>query len=48
MTTINEIEVYNEDGMWYVKYVQNGINMVSESFVTEEDAITYSLNLKFI
>lgn len=48
MTTINEIEVYNEDEMWYVKYVQNGVDMVSESFVTEEDAITYSLNLKFI
>ncbi len=48
MTTINQIEVYNEDEMWYVKYVQNGVDMVSESFVTEEDAITYSLNLKFI
>jgi hypothetical protein len=48
MTTINEIEVYNEDEMWYVKYVQNGVDMVSESFITQEDAITYSLNLKFI
>ena len=34
--------------MWYVKYVQNGVVMVSEPFTTEEDAITYSLNLKFI
>ena len=48
MTTINEIEVYNEEGMWYVKYIQNGIDMVSEPFTTEESAITYSLNLKFI
>jgi|LauGreDrversion4_2_1035121.scaffolds.fasta_scaffold1157259_2 hypothetical protein len=48
MTTINQIEVYNEDEMWYVKYTQNDVEMVSESFITQEEAITYSLNLKFI
>jgi hypothetical protein len=48
MITINEIEVYNEGEMWYVKYVQNGVETVSEPFTTEESAITYSLNLKFI
>jgi hypothetical protein len=48
MTTINDIEVYGENEMWYVRYIQDGVEMVSESFTTEESAITYSLNLKFI
>jgi hypothetical protein len=48
MTTINGVEVYQEGNVWYVKFTQDGIEKVSEPFITEENAITYSLNLKFI
>jgi hypothetical protein len=48
MKVINEIQVYKEDEMWYVKYTQDGLEKVSEPFTSEETAITYSLNLKFI
>jgi hypothetical protein len=48
MKTINGIEVYEEDNVWYVKYVEDGVEKVSESFTTEENAVDFSLNLKFI
>lgn len=48
MTHIEGIEIYEENGMWYVTYMQDDVIMPTESFDTEEDAITFSLNLKFI
>lgn len=48
MTNIEGIEIYEENGVWYVTYRQDNVTMTTESFDTEEDAITFSLNLKFI
>jgi hypothetical protein len=48
MSIINVIEVYQEGNVWYVKYLENDVEIVSEPFITEENAITYSLNLKSI
>lgn len=48
MTNIEGIEIYQENEMWYVTYSQNNVVMPTESFDTEEEAITFSLNLKFI
>ena len=48
MTEIKDVEMYKEGDVWYVRYTQNGIQIVSEPFITEENAITFSLNLKFI
>lgn len=48
MINIDGIEVYEENELWYVSYLENGTSIISESFDTEEEAITFSLNLKFI
>lgn len=48
MTNIKDIEIYKEGEVWYVKYTQDDIIVTSEPFISEENAITFSLNLKFI
>lgn len=48
MTTVNNVEVYQEGDVWLVKFTEDGVEKISEPFITEENAITYSLNLKFI
>jgi len=45
---IKDVEIYKEGNVWYVKYIQDLEQIVSEPFMSEEDAITFSLNLKFI
>jgi hypothetical protein len=45
---MTNIELYEENDMWYVKYTHDGVENVSEALDSEEDAITFSLNLKFI
>lgn len=47
-TQIKDVEIYQEGNVWYVKYIQDGEQVVSEPFISEENAITFSLNLKFI
>jgi hypothetical protein len=48
MTTVNNIEIYQEGAIWLVKFTEDGVEKISEPFITEENAITFSLNLKFI
>jgi hypothetical protein len=45
---ITNIETYEENGLWYVKYTHNEIEKLSEGFNTKEEAIKFELNLKFI
>jgi hypothetical protein len=48
MSTVNNVEVYQEGNVWLVRYTEEGVEKISEPFITEENAITYSLNLKHI
>ena len=48
MSTISNIEVYQENACWYVRYTQDGKVIVSNPFMEEQHAINYSLNLKSI
>lgn len=48
MANIKDVEVYQEGNVWYVKYEQDGVIITSQPFISEENAITFSLNLKFI
>ena len=45
---MTEVEIYQEGDVWVVKFTEDGVEKISEPFITEENAITYSLNLKFI
>jgi hypothetical protein len=45
---MTEVEIYQEGDVWLVKFTEDGVEKISEPFITEENAITYSLNLKFI
>jgi hypothetical protein len=45
---MNNVEVYQEGNVWLVRYTEDGVEKISEPFFLEEDAITFSLNLKFI
>lgn len=48
LITMNNVEVYQEGNVWLVKYIEDGVEKISEPFFLEEDAITFSLNLKYI
>jgi hypothetical protein len=45
---MNNVEVYQEGNVWLVRYTEDGVEKISEPFISEENAITFSLNLKFI
>jgi hypothetical protein len=45
---MNNVEVYQEGNVWLVRYTEDGVEKISEPFILEENAITFSLNLKFI
>jgi hypothetical protein len=45
---MNDVKIYKEGNIWVVSYVENDEVYYSEPFISEEDAITFSLNLKHI
>ena len=45
---MKDIKIYKEGNVWIVSYMENNEVFYSEPFIKEEDAITFSLNLKFI
>lgn len=45
---MTEVEVYQENTCWYVRYVQDGETIVSNPFIEEQHAINFSLNLMSI
>ena len=45
---MNNVEIYQEGQVWYVRFEENGETKTSEPFINESDAISFSLNLKFI
>jgi hypothetical protein len=49
-TIIDNIVVtfIDEKNTWVVNFTQDGIPQQSQEFTTEEDAILFELNLKFI
>ena len=45
---MNDVKIYKEGNVWIVSYNIDGEIYYSEPFFTEEDATTFSSNLKFI
>jgi hypothetical protein len=45
---MNDVKIYKEGNVWIVSYTDNGETYYSEPFFTEDDAKTFSVNLKYI
>lgn len=45
---MSNVEIFKEGQVWYVRFEENGEIKTSHPFINESDAITFSLNLKFI
>lgn len=45
---MSNVEIFKEGQVWYVRFEENGETKISEPFINESDAISFSLNLKFI